>query len=204
MVIDMIVLGLTGPTGGGKGALARAFSASGIPVFDADAVYHSIVDRPSACVKALAKEFGDFILRTDGSLDRKVLAKHVFCGGEAQEKRIKALTSITHPFVLDECYEWLKAQKSKGHSFALIDAPLLCESGLDAKCDKVIAVLAPTEVRLARIMLRDRIDEAAARARIAAQPPHEYYAEHADFVVMNDADEAALTKKAKEILEQLS
>ena len=200
----MIVLGLTGPTGGGKGALAKAFFANGIPVFDADAVYHSIVDRPSACVKALAEVFGDFILSADGSLNRKVLAKHVFCGGEEQKSRIKTLTSITHPFVLDECYGWIKDQKAKGHPFALIDAPLLCESGLDAKCDKVITVLAPVEARLARIMLRDRIDEAAARARIAAQPPHEYYAKHADFVVINDADEAALAQKAKEILEQLS
>ncbi len=200
----MIVLGLTGPTGGGKGTLAEALHTLGVPVFDADAAYHDIVDRPSACVKALKDVFGDFIIKPDGSLDRRSLGKFVFCGTEEQEARIKTLTSITHPFVLDECYAWVRAQKEKGHPVALIDAPLLCESGLDKSCDRVIAVLAPLEVRLARIMLRDGIDEASARARIAAQPPDEYYAQHADFVVMNDKDEAYLTQKAKEILEQLS
>ncbi len=200
----MLVLGLTGPTGGGKGTFAKVLSSMGIPIFDADAEYHHIVDRTSDCVRALKNAFGSFILKSDGSLDRKILGKYVFCGGEEQTNRIRMLTSITHPFVLERCYSWLEEKKLSGHRIAVLDAPLLCEAGLDRKCDYVITVIAPKEVRIARIMLRDGIDESAARARIAAQPSDDYYISRAHYVIYNDSTEGALVEKAKALINKIS
>ncbi len=199
----MIVLGLTGPTGGGKGTFAKVLAGLGVPVFDADVEYHNIVDRPSECVKALENAFGSFILKEDGSLDRKILGKYVFCGTEEQKTRLQTLTSITHPFVLDRCFAWLEEKKAAGHKLAVLDAPLLCEAGLDNKCDYVVTVLASKEVRVARIMLRDKIDERSARARIAAQPSDEYYTSRANFVIYNESSEDALTVKAKELIQKI-
>lgn len=199
----MVVLGLTGPTGGGKGTFAKVLSELGVPVFDADAEYHKMVDVPSPCVKALEDAFGNFILKEDGSLDRKTLAKHVFCGTEEQKSRIKTLTSITHPFVLERCFAWIEKNRAEGKRAVLLDAPLLREAGLDKKCDHVIAVLASKEVRLARIMLRDGIDETAARARVAAQPDDDYYTSCAAFVIRNDTTEADLKTQALALLNRI-
>lgn len=199
----MLVIGLTGPSGSGKGALGKAFAKRGVPSLDTDAVYHELVDRPTACVKELAKAFGDFILDENGALCRAALASYVFCGTDEQKDRLTVLNTITHKYVLDACRAWLDAQKKKGYKAAIIDAPLLYESGFDQECDTVIAVLAPTEVRLARIMLRDSLSAEKARARILAQPNDDFYRSRADFIVSNDKDTAFLDEEAKNIAEKL-
>jgi len=199
----MIVLGLTGPSGSGKGALCHAFLKRGVPSLDTDAVYHAIVGSPSPCTKELADTFGAFVLDENGAVNRPALAKHVFCGGKEEKERLTVLNRITHRYVLDAARLWLAQQAQKGYKAAIIDAPLLYESGFDRECDAVIAILAPREVRQARIMLRDAIDVQKAQARIAAQQDDCFYTSRAKYVVINDRDTEHLSKEAENILRAL-
>ena len=185
----MIVLGLTGPTGAGKGIVGETFRAQGVPVLDTDAVYHEWIKAPTPCTMELAAEFGDDILAEDGSVNRRRLAEIVFCGTPEEETRKRRLNAIAHRYVLESCEIWLRECEAHGARAAVIDAPLLIEAGLHQRCQGVLAVLAPTETRLARIMVRDGISYEAARARIAAQPKDSFYREHADFVFENDGKE---------------
>ena len=182
----MKILGLTGPSGSGKAIVGKALSARGIPVLDTDAVYHGWIEQPTPCTEELAAAFGEEILAPDGSVDRPRLASIVFSGDAAEKERLMTLNRITHRYVLESCRNWLAEQNARGHRAAAIDAPLLIEAGLHKTCDHVITVLAPRELRLARIMVRDGISREKAEARIAAQKPDAFYESAADVVFVND------------------
>lgn len=182
----MKILGLTGPSGSGKAIVGKALSARGIPVLDTDAVYHGWIEQPTPCTAELADAFGKEILAPDGSVDRPRLASIVFSGDETEKERLMTLNRITHRYVLESCRNWLEEQKARGRRAAAIDAPLLIEAGLHKTCDHVITVLAPRELRLARIMVRDGISREKAEARISAQKPDAFYESAADVVFVND------------------
>ena len=200
----MKVLGLTGPSGSGKGYTERVFSSFGVPFIDTDGVYHALVSNDSPCTRELRTHFGNFVIRKDGALDRKALDTHVFCGGEEEKKRLALLNSITHKYVLDNVRAWMTEKRNQGYKAVMIDAPLLYESGFDRECDAVIAVLASRALRLQRIMERDGLSETAALSRINAQPSDDFYKERADFIIYNDADEDAVKKEAVKILSSLA
>ncbi len=189
----MIVIGLCGGSGSGKGAVARFLSELGIAHIDTDKVYHEITSHPCACLDALADEFGgDVVCR--GALNRQRLREIVFSQPDS-DKKLSRLNSITHKFVIEETEALIERHARDGKRAALIDAPLLFESGLDRRCDRIIAVVANRQVRLARIMLRDGISLDAAQKRIDAQLSDEILAEKSDYVIKNDGtlDELRLT-----------
>ena len=179
----MLTIGLTGPSGAGKGVVSALFAQFGVPSIDTDAVYHDLLVPPSACLDELAATFGESILAADGTLDRPSLAAIVFAPGH--EADLQALNRITHRHVLDEARRQLAAYRDRGMAAVLVDAPQLFESGFDAECDFVLAVLAPREARMARIMARDGLDEARAAARMNAQKSDEFFCKHADAVLVN-------------------
>ncbi len=198
----MIVLGLTGPSGAGKGALAAAFAAHDVPQLDTDAIYHALLVPPSACLDELVAAFGADILAPDGTLDRRRLAAIVFAEGAPPELH-RTLNRITHAHILAETRRQIEACRTAGKPAVLVDAPLLYESGFDAECEQVIAVIADRETRLARIMARDGLSREAAEARLRAQKADDFYTERADFVVVNNGDTAALTGEAARIMAAL-
>ncbi len=191
----MLVLGLTGPSGSGKGVVCSFFAAENIPCLDTDAVYHALIEKPSACVEELKEHFGETILTADGGVNRKKLAEAVFGDKEEKKERLLLLNRITHRYVLDACRHWLRLQEKAGKKAAVIDAPLLYESGFDKECDFVVAVLASRQTRLARIILRDGLTGHEAQTRLEAQPKDAFYITKADFVIHNDG-ELAQTKQA--------
>lgn len=196
----MLVLGLTGPSGAGKGLVGEALRARGIPVLDTDKVYHTLIAGPSECTVALAAAFGEEILTDAGGVDRRRLAAIVFCGGEEEKTRTRLLNGITHKYVLARCEGWLAEEAEKGREAAVLDAPLLIEAGIHLRCDLVLAVLAPYDVRLSRILVRDAITEAAARARLDAQPKDSFYRTHAHLVFVNDGAPTEVERFADEVL----
>ena len=196
----MTVFGLTGPSGAGKAVVGCAFDARGIPVLDTDALYHSLIAGPSPCTSELCVAFGDVILSDVGGIDRKKLAAVVFCGGDLEKERLSVLNRITHRYVLAGCRSWLEKKKSEGMRAAVIDAPLLIEADFHTACDYVIAVLAPRELRLSRIMARDGIGQAAAEARISAQKSDDFYRGYADFVFINDGEITAAEDFADRVI----
>ena len=199
----MNIIGLTGPSGAGKGALAAHFAARDIPIIDADRVYHDLLVPPSVCLDALAAEFGNEILAADGTLDRTSLAALVFGNGKQANTRRMTLNRITHQFVTERMNGLLSAYCEQGCAVAVIDAPLLIEAGLHQRCDLVVAVLADRNMRLKRLLARDGKSLEALSARIDAQPDDGFYRSHADVVVINDGDEARLRDEADAILSRL-
>ncbi len=196
----MIVIGLTGPSGAGKGEVARLFCAHGIPVLDADAIYHELLLPPSACLDAIIERFGTAVKDADGALNRAALGSIVFSDPDALE----ALNRISHRFVMEEISRRLEQLQKEACPAAVLDAPQLFEAGAEHLCDPVIAVLSSEQIRLARIMARDGISEERARARIFAQKSDAFFREHADIIIENNGDLDALCKKTEEILAGLS
>ena len=126
-----------------------------------------------------------------GEVDRKALAR------EAYPNRLSELNAVTHPFVVEEVDRRIAAARQEGRSVA-IDAIALIESGLAQRCDAVVAVLAPRELRLRRIMARDGSSEDYARARIESQQPDEFYKQNCDKILENAGTPEAFAAQCKQ------
>ncbi len=184
----MFIIGITGPTGAGKSLLCEELTRRGIPVLDADVMYHELLIPPSPCLDALRSAFGNDIFSADGSLDRPALSQLVF----HDKEQLALLNRTVLGFVLDRLRTELRALEAQGHTHAAVDAPTLIESGFDRECHKVLSVLSPTPLRLERIMARDGLDRERAEARIAAQKEDAFYVSHSDAVLSNHGDASAL------------
>ena len=197
----MLIIGLTGPTGAGKGPFSQiAVRAFGAEHIDTDKIARQVVEPGSAGLAALVGYFGNGILRADGSLDRKKLAAIVF----SDRSKLAALNGITHPLVEKEVEKRLADARERLCPFAVIDAPLLFESGEDKLCDVTVGILADEQTRLLRILARDGIDREAAEKRLSAAKSNEYFRERCGYILENDSDQAAFEAQIRRFFEALS
>lgn len=173
----MTVIGITGPTGSGKTTALEVLEKLGFEIIDCDALYHRLLRTSPALRRAIADAFGGVFL-PDGSLDRPRLAQRVF--GDSRE--LDRLNAIVNPAVAGAVEEKIRISEKKG---VAIDAINLVESGLGRLCDVTVAITAPPEVRLRRIMERDGLAEDRARARIAAQKPDRFYRKSCSYFLEN-------------------
>ncbi len=173
------LVGLTGPTGAGKGYVGEYLAGLGCYICDTDEISHEITEKNSPFLNILSSNFGQDIINDDGSLNRSLLAERAFKTKEDQEK----LNSLTHPEILKISFERCEKALAAGSKAAVIDAPLLFESGADKKCDIVISVICPREIRCKRIMERDNITEGQAEQRMSVQHDDKFYTERSDYVV---------------------
>ena len=196
------ILGLTGPSGAGKGVVAaRLRDAHGFAWIDTDAIYHTLTNAPSACLSELEEAFGKGVITPDGRLDRPALAAIVFaCDAKDQ---LLLLNRITHKHVLAVADGQIASAKAANATGAVIDAPLLFESGADKTCTHTAAVLADRELRASRIMARDGLTYQAAQKRLDAQKPDDFYTERTDFVLENSGDVNALLALADALAKEL-
>lgn len=194
----MLTIGLTGPSGAGKGTVASLFAAHGVPSIDTDKVYHDLLIPPSACLDELSARFGTGILTPDGMLNRGALAAIVFAEGHGAD--LADLNTITHRHILAKTREMLAAYAAQGVPAVLVDAPQLFESGFDAECGFILSVLAPYELRLARIMARDGLDETQAKARLDASHTDDFFRERSDAVMINDGALDAMEAEVRRLL----
>ena len=195
----MKIVGITGPTGAGKSSLSEYMRGRGIPVIDADRLYHSMLTPPSPCLEALRSAFGDGIFTADGELDRKKLAAIVF----SDEEKLELLNETVLSMVIGEARSSFAEYEAAGKSIAAIDAPTLIESGFYAECDTVISVLCDPDSRIERIMLRDRLDRSAAEERVRAQKPNGFFEEKSDIVINNDYGEEEFLTECKAFVDGL-
>ena len=198
----MKVVGLCGGSGSGKGVVAGLLSEYGFAHIDTDKIYHDLTDNPSPCLDELTFAFGKGIINEKGGLDRTSLAEIVFNSPSKDELR-KRLNRIAHRHVLDSVRELLPRLKEKGFAAALVDAPLLFESGFDKECDLILAVCAPYDVRIKRICERDGITPDAAKRRIASQLSDEFLLSRADFCLTNDSTLTALRSECESIVKKI-
>ena len=198
----MKVIGLTGSSGAGKGEVAAIFRRHGIPVIDADAVYHDILSGGGECTEELSAAFGTQILDPRGLVSRRALADTVF-GKPNTEALLHTLNEITHKYVMSETKKMLSALKNGGAAVAVIDAPLLFEANAHLECDLTVGVLAARELRLQRVMARDGISAEHAEKRLQAQKPDAFYLDRCDRILENNNDLAALERAVAALLVEL-
>ena len=194
----MLVIGLTGPSGAGKSTVGQVLASFGLPVLNADSIYHRLLTPPSECLSDLTECFGRGILSDDGTLNRSALAAIVFNDPEELEK----LNHITHSYVLRDFRRQMKRLREEGVPAAVFDAPQLFESGADRECNIVVSVLANEETRLHRIMDRDGISPERARERIHAQKSDRFFRTHSDYVIENDLGTDNLIPQVRQILRE--
>ena len=197
----MVIIGLAGGSGSGKGYVSAKLFAEGIPSFDCDAVYHGMISHDSEVSRELISTFGSTVGNSDGGIDRAALRTVVFADG-AEALRLK-LNEITHRHVKSACLGWLEEMRSQGCYAAIVDAPLLFESGFDAFCDLKVSVIASEEIRVNRIILRDALPKEAALRRIHAQMDEAQLRQRSDFVIVNNGDESALTEQICQLLNMI-
>lgn len=178
----LMVLGLTGSTGAGKGVVSRALAGVGAEVIDCDAVYHDMLAHDAPLLQDLQTAFPAAF--TDGVLDRKALGRMVFRDSAALDR----LNGITHPHIRRRIAALLEECGARSARLAVLDAPTLFESGADQECDFTLGVTAAPETRAARIMARDSLDEAYAHLRINAGKPDDYYKKRCDFMIENNGE----------------
>jgi dephospho-CoA kinase len=198
-VYYLFVLGLTGASGSGKSFATSVLEQDGFFVIDADKTARKVVESGSPCLNDLSEVFGVEIINADGTLNRKLLAKNAFANKSSLEK----LNSITHPFITKEINSELAILEQKGESLVVLDAPTLFESGADSICDTILAIIAPKELCLKRIVERDLITIEQAKERINAQPIDEYYTSRAEYVIMNNDNIEIFTHQILELSAQL-
>ena len=184
-----LVIGFTGPTGAGKTSALRALEQLGGLVLDCDAIYHELLRTDGALRGAIAGAFGP-VFAADGGLDRQKLGSLVFSDPQALE-RLNGIIFDYLPGVL--------RRKMEGRVLVGLDAINLIESGLGELCCRTVAVLAPGEQRVQRIMQRDHIPEEYARLRIQAQKPDSYYREHCTDVLENQEETPEAFREKAEI-----
>lgn len=181
-----MILGITGGTGCGKTTLLQLIQQRGGLVLDCDEIYHQLLISDRALLEALHQRFP--LAFSDGSFDRKKLGSIVF----ADARALRDLNAITHSAVRQE----VERRLEEAPPLAAIDAIGLFESGLNRLCDLTVAVTAPEEARVQRLMQRDSISPEYARSRIAAQPSARWFAERCDAVLENNGTAEEFRKKS--------
>ena len=186
--VSPLVIGFTGPTGAGKTSALRALERLGGLVLDCDAVYHDLLRTDSTLRDAITGAFGQ-VFAPDGTLDRQRLGTVVFSDPSA----LDTLNRIIYARLPREL---LRRTDESSAPVVGIDAINLVESGLCRLCRRTVAVLAPSEQRVRRIMARDGIPEEYARLRVQAQKDDEFYRTHCTDTLFNDCADAAAFEDA--------
>jgi len=176
----MLIVGITGGIGSGKGLAAEFFRSRGAAVIDADEVARDVAQPHSPLLADIARAFGGDMLREDGSLDRGKLARRVFGDPEA----VARLNAMTHPPIASEISRRVRqlAVREKAEVVCVV-APLLLEAGLEDTVDRLLVMVADEEERIRRVIARDKLREEEVRQRMAVQMAPEEQRRRADWVV---------------------
>src|SRR6184192_675094 len=178
----MLRIALTGGIATGKSYVLEQFRRHGVPCLDSDELVHGIMSAGTEATAAIAERFGREVLAPDGSVNRATLGPIVFADAAAR----RDLEAIVHPAVYRAIAAGVRAFELTGqYPFAVVDVPLLFETGAEKTFDRVIVTACPPAMQVARLVERG-FTEDAARQRLAAQWPTEEKIRRADFVVTTD------------------
>jgi dephospho-CoA kinase len=200
-------VGLTGGIASGKSRAAEVFAQFGVPVIDSDVIAREVVAPGSAGLAAIRARFGDGVLLPDGSLDRRALRERVFADPTAR----RDLEAITHPLIRQKMAD---DSARAGGPYQIHVIPLLAEgarkdaaaaaaagdpppAGRPRGFDRILVIDCPEQMQVARVMARDRVDEAGARAVLAAQASRTDRLALADDVILNDRGPEALEQAVR-------
>lgn len=197
----MFVLGLTGSIGMGKSFAARAFARDAVAVYDADGAVHRLIGPGGSAVAKVAKVFSG--VRQSGPdgvcIDRGALAARVF----GDDRALARLEAILHPLVRLEERQFLEAAERNGERLAVLEVPLLFETGGDTRCDAVAVVCAPSAIQRARVMRRPGMTLAKLGAIRKRQMPDREKCRRADFVISTGIGTLATLHRVRAIARML-
>jgi dephospho-CoA kinase len=191
----MLVVGLTGGIGMGKSAAAERFAEHGIPVFDADACVHRLyegaaADRIEAAFPGATRE---------GRVDRALLSERI----AGSPERLRQLEQIVHPLVIAAELDFLREEEAKGSRLAVLEIPLLFETGAEARVDVTVAVSAPQDVQRGRVLARPGMTVDKLEHLLARQLPDAERQARADFVVDGGASLEHIRIEIDKLIESL-
>ncbi len=191
---------LTGGIATGKSYVRGAIERRGVPAIDADRIVHELLRGDGAVVAEVTARFGRGVLAPDGGIERRALGRLVFSDGGARA----ALEAIIHPRVYERITGWTAKQEAAGAAWVLADIPLLFETGRQGAFDLVVVVACGPDEQLRRLVAREGMDEAAARARLAAQWPLADKVRLADYVIRTDGSFAETDRQVDALVHALS
>jgi dephospho-CoA kinase len=193
----MKVLGLTGSIGMGKTTAALLLQRLGVPVHDADAAVHGLLSQGGAAVSAVGAAFPGTV--REGAIDRKALGARVFADAEAMRR----LERILHPLVRQDSARFLKRARRAGARVAVLDVPLLFETGRDRDCDATLVVSAPSFVQRARVLARPGMTEQRFREVLARQMPDAEKRRRADHLAPTGLGRRLTLRRLRRVLKDL-
>ena len=196
--MSRLILGVTGNIASGKSETARLLQQKGCALVDADALAHELYGYDRSLVKQLGAEFGQDIIWSNGTLDRKRLGSLVFGRPEA----MAALNRIVHPALINAIRERIRSSQRVMNRLVL-DAALIVELGFAKEVDYLVFVSASVPVRLARLMERSGLTTDEAMRRIDSQMPEESKLQHADFVIKNETTKEYLAEQVDALWDEI-
>ena len=193
----MYLIGLTGSIGMGKSQTASLFRDEGVPVYDADAAVHALYEKGGAAVAPIGQLVPGAVV--DGAVDRAILGRHVLQDND----KLKALEAIVHPLAGQTQMQFLTQAVADGAEMAVLDIPLLFETGGDGFVDSVVVVSAPAALQRERVLARPGMSEEKLDDILAKQMPDADKRARADFIVDSSISVADAHRQVRAILEQL-
>jgi dephospho-CoA kinase len=188
----MLKIGLTGGIGCGKTTVAQLFAQEGVPVIDADVIAHQLVQPGQPALKQIQALWGDGILKADGCLDRAKLREIVFAAPEEKQR----LENLLHPLVYAAIEHTVQQLSAK---YCLICVPLLLETAMTDRVDRVLVVDCPVETQILRVRERDQLPIQQIQAIIDSQVPRDYRLAKADDVIANIETNDKLAEQVKKL-----
>jgi dephospho-CoA kinase len=195
----LLRVALTGGIATGKSYVRARLASHGIPTLDADTLARDAVAAGSPGLAAVAARFGAEVLQPDGALDRRRLGALVFADAQARAD----LEAIVHPRVREATAAWLDRLADGGETLAVVDVPLLYETGRDRDFDRVIVTSCPRSQQVTRVVERDGLTPAQAETRIDAQLPTDEKVQRADFVVDTGGTFGDTNRQVDRVVEKL-
>lgn len=175
----MIRVGVTGGIGSGKSTVCRLLAERGVPVYDSDREAKRLMNEDAELRRALVAAFGEETF-CDGVLNRRYLAETVF----GDPRQLAALEALVHPCVRRDFARWAASYEAT-EPYVVLECAILYESGMDAMVDRVVAVVAPEELRLMRVNARDGASAEEIRRRMAVQLSDDELCARADYTIVN-------------------
>jgi len=190
----MRVIGLTGSIGMGKSTTAKLFAEAGVPVYDADAVVHELYE--GEAVPAIEAAFPG--TTSNGKVDRAKLSARVVHDAAA----MKRLEAIVHPMLGASRQKFFADAEAAGAPVAVVDVPLLFETGGEARVDAVVVVTTSAELQRERVLARGTMDDEKFNSILTRQMPDEEKRKRADFVVDTSHGLDPVRDRIRDILDQ--
>ena len=198
-VNNVYVVGITGGIGCGKSMAAAYLAELGAIHIDADGISRALTARDGAALEQIRRIFGDSVFSEDGSLNRRALGDLVFSDPAAK----RALEGVIHPLVQRIAMDKIEESGKNGARVAVLNVPLLFETGMDVLCDETWTLTAPADVQLARVMERDGLTREQAISRIESQMAMEDRNERATRVINSDRPIEKTRAELNQLYQQL-